>query len=69
MTPQSNPIERAAAGFMNMPAPAPIVTPPAKVALRMSYILNLSLNKADIIKAPIQLPDNAIIVFISIIVV
>ncbi len=54
---------------MNMPAPAPIVTPPAKVALRMSYILNLSLNKADIIKAPIQLPDNAIIVFISIIVV
>jgi hypothetical protein len=56
-------MQRAAAGFTKTPAGAPIITPPAKVAFSKSYMLNLFLNKADIINVAKQLPVNAIIVF------
>jgi len=48
---------------VNNPEGAPIATPPAKVAFKISYISIFSLNVELIIKAPKQLPVNEIIVF------
>ena len=62
ITPANKPIHKAAAGLVKSPLGAPIITPPAKVALRMSYILNFSLTTDVIIHVPIQLPVKAMIV-------
>ena len=61
--PVSNPIVKLAAGLIKSPEEAPMTTPPAKVALRMSSMSNFYLNPALIMKAPRQLPVKAMIVF------
>jgi hypothetical protein len=61
-------MDNAAAGLVNNPDPAPIITPPAKVAFRISYMLNFPLNIAVIIQVDKQLPVNDIIVFAIIVV-
>ena len=54
MIPPISPIAKATAGLVTMPEGAPIITPPAKVALRISSMLNLPLFAVEIIKAPKQ---------------
>ena len=56
-------MDRLAAGLVITPLPAPIMTPPARDALRISSILNLSLKREDIIKVPKQLPVSDNMVF------
>ena len=45
-----------------IPAGAPIMTPPASDAFRMSYIENFSLTNAVVTKVPRQLPVRETIV-------
>lgn len=47
--PAMNPIRSAPPGLRSKPDAAPIMTPPAKVAFRRNYILNLLLRKAAVI--------------------
>jgi hypothetical protein len=56
-------MQRAPAGFEKTPLGAPIMTPPAKEAFKMSSIENFSRTKAVMIKVPRQLPVRAMIVF------
>jgi len=63
MQPANTPIANAAARLTNNPELAPIITPPAKVAFRISSIWNLSLIRAEIAKVDTQLPVIANIVF------
>ena len=64
--PAKAPMVRDPAGFIIKPLDAPIITPPAKVAARISCIKNFYLRKDVVIKAPKQLPVNETIVFIII---
>jgi hypothetical protein len=57
-------MQSAAAGLVNMPLGAPMITPPASVALRMSSIENFSLTIEVIIKVPKQLPVSEMIVLV-----
>ena len=59
-------MRRAPPGLISKPEAAPIITPPAKVALRRNYILNLLLTKAAVIYVAKQLPTNETIVFVMI---
>jgi hypothetical protein len=65
--PASKPQTKLAAGCVNNPDGAPIITPPAKVALNISSISNFYRTKAVIMNAPRQLPVKEIIVLIIII--
>ena len=67
MTPAANPMARLAAGLTINPALAPIATPPAKVALRISSIPNFFLPIEVVMNVPMQLPVKAITVFTVII--
>lgn len=62
--PPKNPIVKLAAGFTDKPLTAPMITPPANVAFKMSSILNLSLKIALTTKVPRQLPVNERIVLL-----
>jgi len=64
--PTKSPQVILAAGFVKSLAGAPIATPFAKEALRMSSMSIFSLKKAVIMKDPRQLPVKEIIVFIMI---
>jgi hypothetical protein len=59
-------MQRAPAGLLKMPLGAPITTPPAKVAFKMSYIENFSLRRAVIMKVLRQLPVNEMMVLVTI---
>lgn len=61
-TPAKSPIQRAPAGLVNTPLGAPMTTPPAKDAFKISSIENFYLTKEVIIKVPKQLPVNEMIV-------
>lgn len=61
--PPINPISRAPPGLRSKPDAAPIMTPPAKVALSRNYMLNLLLTNAAVIYVAKQLPTNDMIVF------
>jgi len=52
--------------LVKIPLGAPIITPPASVALRMSYIENFYLTTAVIINVPKQLPVKDRIVLLII---
>ena len=65
-TPAKRPMHKAAAGLVKIPLGAPMITPPARVALRMSSIENFSLTIEVMMKVPKQLPVNEIIVFVMI---
>lgn len=56
--PPKNPIVKLAAGLTARPLTAPIMTPPANVAFKISSMCNFSLKIALTIKVPIQLPVN-----------
>lgn len=62
ITPATIPIVKLIPGLATIPEGAPIATPPAKVAFKISSIENFSLTKALIINAAKQLPVNEIIV-------
>lgn len=64
MTPAKRPIQRGAAGFVKMPHGAPMITPPARVAFRMSCIENFYRTIDVVAKVPKQLPVNEMIVLI-----
>ena len=64
MTPANTPTQRDAAGLINIPQAALMITPPANVALQISPITNFYLINALVIKVPIQLPDIDKTVFI-----
>lgn len=64
MIPAKRPMQRAAAGLVKIPLGAPMITPPASVALRMSSIENFSLTIEVIIKVPKQLPVSEMIVLV-----
>lgn len=49
-----------------IPAVAPIATPPARVAFKICYIVNLVFKEALVMKVDRQLPVNDKIVFIII---
>jgi hypothetical protein len=53
---------KAPPGLNRMPAAAPMTTPPAKVAFKRCYIVNLVLRKALVMKVARQLPVKAKIV-------
>lgn len=63
MMPVRKPMAKEAPGLKRMPAAAPITTPPAKVAFKRCYIVNLSLRKALVIKVAKQLPVKDMMVF------
>lgn len=65
MLPAINPIAILAAEFVIKPDGAPIVTPPARVALRISSISNLCLKNEENINAAIQLPASEHIVLVT----
>ncbi len=64
MQPPKKPMTRLAAGLYSTPLGAPIITPPAKEALRISSMLNFFLNNALIAKEAKQLPVSDIIVLV-----
>jgi hypothetical protein len=55
-------MQRAPAGFVKTPLGAPMITPPAKEAFRISSIENFYRTNAVMIKVPKQLPVNEMIV-------
>jgi hypothetical protein len=61
--PPKRPIHNAPAGFVKIPDGAPTITPPARVAFKISSISNLSRIKDVVMNVPRQLPVKAIIVF------
>ena len=58
MIPHRNPIAKAAPGLNNMPAAAPMTTPPQRVAFNKCYIVNLVFKSALVKKVDKQLPVN-----------
>jgi len=66
ITPAKRPMQSGAAEFVKIPHGAPTITPPARVALRMSYIENFYLTNAVMINVPKQLPVNERIVLVMI---
>lgn len=65
MIPPISPIAKATAGLVTMPEGAPIITPPAKVAFRMSSMLNLSLFAVETTNAPKQAAVSEMIVLVT----
>jgi hypothetical protein len=61
--PAPSPQSIDAAGLIKRLEGAPITTPPAKDAFKISSISNFYLHKDEIINAPKQLPVKAKIVF------
>jgi len=66
MIPPKAPTIRHAPGLVIIPAEAPIITPPAKVAFYMWSIKNLFCKRAVIMKHPRLLAAKARIVFVTI---
>lgn len=66
IAPIKNPIVRLAVELVIRPDEAPIATPPANVALRISSISNFYLKKEEITKALKQLPVSAQMVLVTI---
>jgi hypothetical protein len=67
--PEKSPMHKAAEELVNIPHAAPIATPPAKVAFRMSSMHNFYLKKAVVINAPKQLPvrDKIVLLIITLV--
>ncbi len=61
--PEKSPTQSGPAALVKTPLGAPMATPPASVAFKMSSISNLSRKREVIMKVPKQLPVNAMIVF------
>ena len=64
MRPPIIPIVRLAAGLVEISLTAPIITPPARVAFKISSMLNLLRNRALTAKADKQLPVKDKIVLV-----